>query len=154
MKVLQSFHKPYEKISLRQIKQARAHARKLGPGSSVPKLERHRVRLDTNKVDHFIDFVNRPYFYQDVAFGTRTLTLNDGSQIAMPNVIQTVTRSTMIMQYPQYCKEESFEPVSRPPFTAYWRYGKHHNKSLYAGSTTLLQKECHLSNDCNDCIVY
>ena len=92
MKMLQSFHEPYEKIRLRQIKQARAHARKLGPGSSVPKLERHRVRLDANKVDHFIDFVNRPYFYQDVAFGTRTLTLDDGSQITMPNVIRTVTR--------------------------------------------------------------
>ena len=113
MKMLQSFHEPYEKISLRQIKQARAHERKLAPGSSVPKLERHPVRLDTNKVDHFIDFVNRPYFYQDVAFGTRILTLEDGSQIAMPDVIRTVTRSTMIMQYLQYCKEESFEPVSR-----------------------------------------
>jgi len=54
MKMLQSFHEPYEKISLRQIKQARAHARKPGLGSSVPKLERHRVRLDTSKVDHFI----------------------------------------------------------------------------------------------------
>jgi hypothetical protein len=35
MKVLQSFHEPYEKISLRQIKQARAHAKQLGPGSIV-----------------------------------------------------------------------------------------------------------------------
>ena len=31
----------------------------------------------------------------------------------MPNVIRTVTRSTMIMQYLQHCKEESFEPASR-----------------------------------------
>ena len=31
----------------------------------------------------------------------------------MPNVIRTVTRSTMIMQYFQHCKEESFEPASR-----------------------------------------
>ena len=30
----------------------------------------------------------------------------------MPNVIRTVTRSTMIMQYLQHCKEESFEPAS------------------------------------------
>jgi hypothetical protein len=65
----------------------------------------HRVRLDTNKVDHFINFVNRPYFYQDVAFGTR--------QITMPNIIRTVTRSTMILQYLQYCKEDKFDPVSR-----------------------------------------
>ena len=113
MKLLQKFHEPYEKISLRQIKRARLHARKRGPGSNVPKVFSHRVRLDTNKVDHFIDFVNRPYFYQDVAFGTRTLTLDGGGKITMPNVIRTVTRSTMIMQYLQHCEEESFEPASR-----------------------------------------
>ena len=113
MKVLQGYHQTYEKISLRQIKQARAHARKRGPGTAVPTVVNHRVRLDTNKVDHFIDFINRPYFYQDVAFGTRTLRLDGGSQVTMPNVIRTVTRSTMIMQYLQHCKEESFEPVSR-----------------------------------------
>jgi len=112
MKMLQSFHEPYEKISLRQIKQARAHARKLGPGSSAPKLERYRVSLDTNKVDHFIDFVNQLYVYQDIAFGTRTLTLDHGSQITISNMIRTGTSPTMIMQYLQYCKEESFEPVS------------------------------------------
>ena len=32
MKLLQKFHEPYEKISLRQIKRARLHARKRGPG--------------------------------------------------------------------------------------------------------------------------
>ena len=31
----------------------------------------------------------------------------------MPNVIRTMTRSTMIMQYLQHCEEESFEPASR-----------------------------------------
>ena len=47
MKLLQKFHEPYEKISLRQIKRARLHARKRGPGSNVPKVFSHRVRLDT-----------------------------------------------------------------------------------------------------------
>ena len=81
----------------RQIKRVRLHARKRGPGSNVPKVFIHRVRLGTGKVDHFMDFVNRAYFYQDVAFGTRTLTFDGGGKITMPNVIRTVTRSTMIM---------------------------------------------------------
>ena len=97
MKLLQKFHEPYEKISLRQTKRARLHARKRGPGSNVSKVFIHRVRLGTGKVDHFMDFVNRAYFYQDVAFGTRTLTFDGGGKITMPNVIRTVTRSTMIM---------------------------------------------------------
>ena len=49
------------------------------------------------KVDHFIDFVNRPYFYQDVAYGTRVLKLDSREKVAMPNVVRTVTRSTMIL---------------------------------------------------------
>ena len=31
----------------------------------------------------------------------------------MPNVVRTVTRSTMISQYIQFCQEEKFEPLSR-----------------------------------------
>lgn len=113
MKKLQAFHEPYEKVSMRQIKLARLHAKQTGPGSVVTKIFHHRVRLDTHKVDHFVEFINRPYFYQDVAYGTRKLSLDGGSQIPMPKVIRTVTRSTMVKQYLQYCKEESFEPISR-----------------------------------------
>ena len=90
MKKLQEFHEPFERISLRQIKVARAHAKSRGPGSIVPKVSNHRVRLDTSKVEHFIDFINRPYFYQDVAFGTRTLKLDDGRQVIMPNVVRVL----------------------------------------------------------------
>ena len=64
------------------------------------------------KVDHFIDFVNRPYFYQDVAYGTRVIKLETGEKLAMPNVVRTVTRTTMINQYLQYCDEERFSPLS------------------------------------------
>ena len=64
------------------------------------------------KVDHFIDFVNRPYFYQDVAYGTRLIKLETGEKLAMPNVVRTVTRTIMINQYLQYCDEERFSPLS------------------------------------------
>ena len=65
------------------------------------------------KVNHFLDFVNRPYFHQDVAYGTRTVKLDSGEKVAMPNVVRTVTRSTMINQYRQFCKEEKFSPLCR-----------------------------------------
>ena len=51
------------------------------------------------KVDHFLQFVNRPYFYQDVSYGTKILVLDSGNRIEMPNVVRIVTRSTMIEQY-------------------------------------------------------
>ena len=31
----------------------------------------------------------------------------------MPNVVRTVTRSTMLSQYTQFCQEENFQPLSR-----------------------------------------
>ena len=65
------------------------------------------------KVDHFVEFINRPYFYQDVSYGTKFLKLDSGETIEMPNVVRTVTRSTMISQYIQFCQEEKFEPLSR-----------------------------------------
>ena len=73
----------------------------------------HRVRIDMTKVDHFVEFINRPYFYQDVSYGTKFLKLDSGETIEMPNVVRTVTRSTMISQYIQFCQEEKFEPLSR-----------------------------------------
>ena len=72
----------------------------------------HRIRLPVAKVDHFIDFVNRPYFYQDVPYGTREIKLETGEKLAMPNVVRTVTRTTMINQYLQYCDEERCSPLS------------------------------------------
>jgi hypothetical protein len=61
------------------------------------------------KVDHFIDFANRPYFHQDVTFGTRNLKLQNGETIEMPNVVRTVTRSTMVAQYLEFCSEDSMQ---------------------------------------------
>ena len=110
---LQALHEPFARVSLWQIKRARSHAQKTGPGVPVIKARSHRVCLDMNKIDHFVDFVNRPYFHQDVAFGMRKITLESGEVLEMPNVIRTVTRSTMIAQYQQYCKEQSFIPLSR-----------------------------------------
>jgi len=65
------------------------------------KTVQHRIRLPMVKVDHFIDFVNRPYFYQDVAYGTRVIKLESGEKHAIPNIVRTVTRTTTINRYLQ-----------------------------------------------------
>ena len=90
VKTLQRIHEPYAKLTEWQIKRARAHAREYDPGSLVETSPTHRVRISPAKLDHFLDFVNRPYFYQDVAFGTRKLKLPCGEE-----------------------EEEKFEPLSR-----------------------------------------
>lgn len=85
-------HSSFEKLSERQIKKARAHAKTFGPGKPVETTKKHRIYLKRVKVDHFIEFSNRPYFYQDVSYGTRVLKLESGERLTMPNVIRTVTK--------------------------------------------------------------
>ena len=65
---LKKMHEPFEKLSDRQIKKARAHAKNVGVGFDVEKLPSHRVRIDLMKLDHFLSFADQPYFYQDVAY--------------------------------------------------------------------------------------
>ena len=104
---------PYGKLLTWEIKQARSHANLQGHGTIPETIMKHRVRLDMGKVDTFVHFVNRLYFYQDVSYGSKILVLVNGDIIEMPNVVRTVTRSTMIEQYLEYCKEQCHEPLSR-----------------------------------------
>ena len=113
LSLYQKIHQPYGKLSTWEIKQARSHANLNGPGTTPEVTTKHRVHLDMSKVDHFVEFTNRPYFYQDVSYGSKILILESGNRIEMPNVVRTVTRSTMIEQYLEYCKEQCHKPVSR-----------------------------------------
>ena len=106
-------HEKFEKITEWEVRKAREHSKNAGPGLPVEKVTRHRVRVDMNKLDHFLNFINRPYFYQDVAFGTRKLELEGGETLLMPNVVRAVTRSTMISQYLSLCEEEEVDSLSR-----------------------------------------
>ena len=91
----------------------RAHAKSQGRSFMiVTKVINHHVCLDTSEVEHFVEFINQPYFYQDIPFGARTLKLDDCRHVIMPNVVRTITRSTMVKQHLEYCKEELFQPIS------------------------------------------
>lgn len=113
LSTLKNIHEPYGKLSSWEIKQARSHAKLHGPGTPPEVKTKHHVRINMGKVNHFLQFVNRPYFYQDVSYGTKILVLDSGNRIEMPNVVRIVTRSTMIEQYLENCKEQCYEPLSR-----------------------------------------
>ena len=112
-KELKLMHGDFEQLSDRQIKKAKAHAKSVGAGLTATKIAHHRTRIDISKLDHFLTFADQPYFYQDVSYGTRMLKLQSGEQIMMPNVVRTVTRSTMIEQYFKHCSDSNFEPLGR-----------------------------------------
>ena len=97
-------------LSKWRIDQARLHATEVGKGQ--PPLERliYRTRIDPVKVDHFINYISRPEFIQDVAFGTKTLKLDSGERVTIPKpaVIRTMLPSRIISQYLLHCSEQDF----------------------------------------------
>ena len=99
-------------LSKWRIDQARQHAITTGRGQPPEDKVIHRTRIEPAKVDHFIDYISRPQFLQDVAFGTKTLRLDSGQRIIIPAVIRKLIPSRLIDQYTQHCREQGFEPAS------------------------------------------
>ena len=71
------------------------------------------MRIDKSELEHFLSFVDQPYFYQGVSFGARTVKLDSGQRMVMPNVVRTVGRSTMIEQYHQRFREGEYQPLGK-----------------------------------------
>ena len=89
-------------ISKWRIDQARQHATEAGKSQPLPEIPSFRTKIDREKVDHFIEYISRPEFVQDVAFGKKTLKLDSGEKIIIPAVIRTVIPSRIIRQYHLY----------------------------------------------------
>jgi hypothetical protein len=122
LEILSIFSQDYSKSQLKQmmpgittwrIDEARKHAALYGAGTTKEIPKTHRTRLNSAKVDHFIDFISQPHFLQDVAFGTRTLKLSNGTTMEIPNVVRTVTSSRLVDLYIATCKENDFEYLGR-----------------------------------------
>ena len=79
-------------------------------------LTNHRLNLDMPKVDHFVDSLNRPYFYQDVGLWNEKVKIRQWRNrltLSIPNIVRTVARSNMIMQYHHHSKSIEYEPLSK-----------------------------------------
>ena len=63
-------HKTYEPLTELELHKAKLHANNEGPGVPVEKPIYHRVRLDTVKVNHFLNYINRPYFSRRCVWNT------------------------------------------------------------------------------------
>ena len=99
-------------LSIWRIDQARCHKSECGPGQPVPQRTIARTRLDPVTTDHFLDFISSPSMLQDVAFGTKTLTLSTGDKIRIPAAIRTVIPSRIVSMYKQHCVSIGVQPAS------------------------------------------
>lgn len=100
-------------LSKWRIDEARKHAFQSKPGQPIDPPKITRCRLDAVKVDHFLDFLSSPSFLQDVAYGTRTLKLESGQSLEIPNMVRTVISSHLVRMYLNFCVESNFEPLRR-----------------------------------------
>ena len=66
-----------------QLFQAKKHLLSCGTGQPLPAVPKYRVDLIMPKIDHFIGFISSPHFVQDVARGTRTLTLSSRRSVCL-----------------------------------------------------------------------
>ena len=99
-------------LSKRQIDDARTHADLRGPGKHVSPPEIHRMRLETTKTDHFLEFISTSSLLQDVSYGKKTIKLDSGEKVLVPAAIRTITPSRIIKQYQSYCDSVDFKSYS------------------------------------------
>ncbi|PFX17475.1 hypothetical protein AWC38_SpisGene18211 [Stylophora pistillata] len=122
MTLLSVFVKHYTKSQLQQMipgltiwreDQSRKHAAVVGAGVTEGWQYLVRYRLDSQKLDHFLDFISCPHYIQDVAYGTKKPQMSIGEVLQIPDVVRTVLSSRMVALYQNYCCETEFEPLAR-----------------------------------------
>ena len=99
-------------LSKWRIDQARSHATQTGKGQPVKEKPIYRARIQSARVDHFLDYISRPELLQNVTFGTKMPKLDSSKRIVTPAVVRTLIPSRIREQYVQYCKQEQFELTS------------------------------------------
>ena len=99
-------------LSKRQIDDARTHANLRGPGKHVNPPEIHRMRLETTKNYHFLEFISTFSLLQDVSYGTKTIKLDSGEKLLLPAAIRTLIPFRIIKQYQSYCDSVDFKSCS------------------------------------------
>ena len=98
--------------SKRQIDKACKHADLRGPGKPHNPPEIRRMRLDTTKTDHFLEFISSSALLHDVSYGTKSLKLDSGETLLVPAAIRTLIPSRIVRPYQSYCESVEFEPYS------------------------------------------
>lgn len=100
-------------LSKWRIDEARKDTFQTKPGQPIDPPRITRCHLEVVKIDHFLEFLSSPSFLQDVAYGTRTLKLESGQSLEIPNMVRAVISSHLVHMYLNFCVESNFEPFGR-----------------------------------------
>ena len=104
--------------SKRQVDNARK-LRLSSEGLLIPeKVPLRRNRMNTFKMEHFIEFIFSSGLIQDVAYGVTRLSFDSGDEQTIPHAVLTAKYSHVIGFYLQFCKEMDYPPLSE---SSLWR---------------------------------
>ena len=91
--------------------EAKKHAAAVGVGQPVPSILLHREKIKAESLEHFIDFITSSHVIKDIPFGQKTLKMGSGEIVPIPNVVRSLSASSLINQYIQLCEEEDITPL-------------------------------------------
>jgi hypothetical protein len=100
-------------ISEKIVRSAINHKKKHGAGMFGSTDPIFRDKLDSVRVEIFLDFLCSDNYLQDVASGTRNLKINNNFSINMPNVVRLASHSQIIHDYHEMCKKNNIIPISK-----------------------------------------
>ncbi|VDH91448.1 Hypothetical predicted protein [Mytilus galloprovincialis] len=93
--------------------EAKKHTANVGVGLPVKELAEKRVKINIDSLEHFIDFVTSSHVIKDLPYGQKTLKLETGEVVTIPNVIRSLSSSALINQYYQLCEEDNISPLGK-----------------------------------------
>ncbi|VDI38562.1 Hypothetical predicted protein [Mytilus galloprovincialis] len=70
--------------------EAKKHTANVGVGLPVKELTEKRVKINIDSLKHFIDFVTSSHMIKDLPYGQKTLKLETGEVVTIPNVIRSL----------------------------------------------------------------
>ena len=95
-------------VSKHYVQMARNHVQTEKVGLPIISQKYKRKTLKDSQIHHFLDFIQQSNLVQDVASGTRTVSLSMGRKAAMPNVVRTLHKAEIIRLYEASCVEECY----------------------------------------------
>lgn len=78
---------------------AKKHGEEHGYGLPAPNTTSHRQKMDTNKLDNFLNFITSSHIVKDLPFEERKIKLTNGVVQHVPNIIRCMGAADIIDQY-------------------------------------------------------
>ncbi|CAF4125650.1 unnamed protein product [Rotaria sordida] len=92
-------------------------ARRLSKITNIPlhideKIPKTRQRVDSRKIDYFINWIVESDLLTSIPWGSTALKLDNGGTITIPKQVLQAQKSQIIHVYKQHCNEFNIDPLS------------------------------------------